>query len=164
MSEKPESKSPTWMRVLLIGSIALNFIFVGLAGGAILKASNDGGPAQNLGRLGGPILSGFDQSHRSDLRKQFFSKRDTFRELRRGVGGADQELREALLAEPFDPEAFQEALNGRRDALALAVDEVNSMILDVVSRMSDEEREAVAEIMAERIKGFQRKDPFGEEN
>jgi uncharacterized membrane protein len=92
-------RAPRWMLLLLIASLAVNFLFLGLAGGAMWKFR---GPPPMAGVT--PNLLGYASTLPSDRRKslldQIEAERQHLRPFRREVRAAREETIQALVAEP----------------------------------------------------------------
>ena len=150
MTEDNKPKSPSWVRVLLIGSLALNFVLAGLIGGVAFKVSKGGGPGGPVAQLGGPILAQFPPELRQTMRRELRLRRDEFKEIRTMVEKSDVAVQDALEAVPFDVEVFAAALDTRRDALGTAMNAINESIIKIVTDLTDEERALIAEAMEKR--------------
>ena len=150
MSEDNKPKSTNWVRIVLIGSLALNFVLAGLMIGAAFKVSNSGPRGGAIAQLGGPMLAEFPPELRQKMRREVFSRRGDFNAIRDMVAASDIRVQEALQAVPFDVDLFREALDNRRDALGKALDAVNEPIVEIVSGISDEDRAMLAQAMEER--------------
>ena len=142
-----------WTRALLIGSVALNLLFVGVVVGAGVSRTH--GPDRGARDLGfgiiGEALSPEDQRA---LRRAALRQTAALREMR-GQGKADAErLFEALRADPFAPEALSEALRTLAAGLTLRQDFGEALLRARIEEMTPEQRRGFADrlenVMARR--------------
>lgn len=137
-------KSPRWMRVLLVCSLALNLAVAGLVAGAVWR----GAPvARQVERAGvfGPLPEALTPERRAEFTEQVREASPEFRDNRRAVRQAFQGVLAAIRAEPFDRASLEAALAVQETALKgrqrLAVD----VIVTQISDMDAAEREAFAD-------------------
>ena len=149
MSETPKQEPGgmrTWLRVVLVVSLALNLLMVGAIGGAVLRHGLWGGHhSPRLEMAGGPMTRALSPEDRRALGRKIRAEyregrpaRAEHRELMRGLV-AD------LKAVPYDAEAVRarmeriHALFGERLAIGQA------LLLEHLAGLSDAERAAYAE-------------------
>lgn len=80
-SPAPKARSPLWIRILLVASLALNVTIVGIVGGAVLRGG--GGPVDAA--PGGDFrlfVSAMPDEHRKAMRRAFFEQLAFLRERR----------------------------------------------------------------------------------
>jgi uncharacterized membrane protein len=134
-------ETPRWMLVLLIGSLAANFLVIGLAAGAFWRFR---GPppivsvAPNL--LG--YASTLSQERRKTLWDQTEAERAHLRPFRREVRTAREDTLKALMQEPFDQQKFVEAQNRQADTEHSARTAVQELYVKIASVLTPEERRA----------------------
>ncbi|MEM0977513.1 MAG: periplasmic heavy metal sensor [Pseudomonadota bacterium] len=155
MNADQAQKTSNWVRVALIVSLALNFVFVGLAAGAAFKVKS-GATAREFGRLGGPVLVALPPEMRERLRDELRSQRDLLQSVRGRVLTSDGEITAALRSDPFDEEAFRQALINRGEAVQGAMTAVNGPLVEIMSELSSEERAALADLIEERSERVKR--------
>ena len=139
-------RTPTWMRVALVTSLALNLLVLGIVGGAVLKFGRDGpSRAGFLPGDYGPYSRAMSESDREALRAAYRAEAPRLRENRAAVRQGFRELQDALRADPYDHArvvAVVEAQQARvQDHAAL----MRGLMLDRVAAMSPEERAAFAD-------------------
>lgn len=149
----PRKRGFGWGRVLLAGSLALNLLVLGMAGGLVLNRMDEHhrapSPERILMRYGpyARALSPEDRlALRDDLRREASQLRAGRQDLRRDF----DRLFAALRAQPYDPEAVSAAIEAQQGRVRAQVDEVQRMLLERVSAMSAEERAGFADRL-ERI-------------
>ncbi|MEM9716604.1 MAG: periplasmic heavy metal sensor [Pseudomonadota bacterium] len=165
MEQEPQSQTKNWLRLLLIGSVALNFVFIGLATGIVLNAGKKGSRLDDISRVASPVLSAMTPEMRGQVRTTVFKNRAELRAIRRSIESTDDDILAALRTQPFDVAAFQSAIEARRSAIGDGVDAVNKPVSVFISQLTDDERAALADKMEERRKkgrGFGLKKNKGE--
>jgi uncharacterized membrane protein len=134
-------QAPRWMLLLLVGSLAVNFLVIGLAAGAMWRFR---GPPPLAGVT--PNLLGYASTLPSDRRKALWDQtegeRHTLRPFRREVRAAREETIKALVAEPFDREKFMAAQARQSDAEHRAREAVQSLFTKIASDLTPDERRA----------------------
>jgi len=134
-------RAPRWMLLLLIASLAVNFLFLGLAAGAMWKFR---GPPPLAGVT--PNLLGYASTLPSDRRKALWdeteAERQHLRPFRREVRAAREETIQALVADPFDHAKFAAAQEKQSDAEQRARKAVRDLFAKIADRLTPEERRA----------------------
>jgi len=133
-------------RWLLMASLALNMLFVGTIGGAILARHRFGPPPEAaIGKFAGePGLRAFFRALPKDRRPAFRplgeQLRITVKPLRLAARQARDRATAALVAEPFDPARFEKATNELIAAEAAARRATASIVASTLSIMTLQER------------------------
>jgi uncharacterized membrane protein len=134
-------RAPRWMLLLLIASLAVNFLILGLAAGAMWKFR---GPPPLAGVT--PNLLGYASTLPSDRRKALWdgteAERQHLRPFRREVRMAREETIKALVAEPFDREKFVAAQDKQSEAEQRARQAVQGLFAKIATGLTPEERRA----------------------
>ena len=151
MNDTPKAQPSSWVRILLIVSLAVNFVLVGLAIGAVVSVSK-APSSDGVGRLVGPLLADMPPELRGQMRQEVRRYRTELLDLRQDVKDADIAVRAAVTAVPFDPNALEGALIRRAAAIEAALTGLNQPILAVVSLLTPEERELLGQTMDSRQK------------
>lgn len=144
--EPTKPRSGRGLKIALGLSLALNLAVIGTVAGALLR---DGGPGRMPRELGlGPFTEAFSPKDRQAMRQAFMSHAGEMGGMRamRDEQRADQQaLIAALRATPFDPAAFQAAVNaqGKRitDRIALG----QTLMAERILAMTPDERAAFAD-------------------
>jgi uncharacterized membrane protein len=134
-------RAPRWMLLLLIGSLAVNFLIIGLTAGAMWRFR---GPPPLAGVT--PNLLGYASTLPAERRKvlwdQTEAERQTLRPFRREVRVAREETIKALIAEPFDGQRFAAAQERQGEAEHRAREAVQNLFAKIASGLTPEERNA----------------------
>jgi uncharacterized membrane protein len=134
-------RAPRWMLLLLIGSLAVNFLIIGLTAGAMWRFR---GPPPLAGVT--PNLLGYASTLPADRRKALWDQteeeRQTLRPFRREVRAAREETIKALVAEPFDKQRFVAAQERQSEAEHRARAAVQNLFAKIASGLTSEERNA----------------------
>lgn len=116
-----------WLRFALIGSIAINLFLVGMAGVWAVKPfwrSHFGPPPPIAENLTERMAAHLPPPDRAILRQAVQKRQDEIRAHMKTARGAQRDIRRALGANPFDPDAFTAASNrarAERDAAQIAM-------------------------------------------
>ena len=141
--EAVRRKAPRWMVAALVASLALNFIVIGSVAGAMWRFK---GPPGGGGVV--PNLLGYASTLPSERRKEIWDltarERSEIRPVRREVRAAREETTKALMAEPFDKQAFLEAQTRQAEAENRARAAVQNLFAEIASNMTAAERKAFA--------------------
>jgi uncharacterized membrane protein len=142
-SQAPSVPKRRW---LLLASLALNMLFVGTIGGAVLARHRLGPPPEfAIGKLAGePGLRAFFRALPKDRRPVFRPLGEQFRTtvkpLRLAVRQARDLAAAALVAEPFDPARFENATNELIAAETAARRATASIVASTLTIMTPQER------------------------
>lgn len=156
-------RTPRWVRVTLVLSLALNLMLAGLIGGAALLRHGPPGitEGRDLGVI--PFLAALPREERRAL---FLALRDDAGPLRDNRRALQEEARgtlAALRAEPFNAEAFAARLAAQRARVAERVSVGDRALVKRLSEMQPEARAAFAdrleEIFREGDRRFDRRPP-----
>ncbi|GGF61083.1 hypothetical protein GCM10007301_21080 [Azorhizobium oxalatiphilum] len=135
-------------RVLLIASLALNLFFIGIAvavavhmGGKHGPSPLDRSPNARIDRLAASL----PQQDAKEVLAQFKTVQPTIEAGRAASRTAQEEVRRALQAEPFDPVAADQALNALRDARRGIWAALHGAVLKAAAKMSPEGRARLAD-------------------
>ncbi|PWK60675.1 periplasmic heavy metal sensor [Roseicyclus mahoneyensis] len=133
------------VKIALGLSLAVNLLILGLVGGALLAVGpgRSGGDDPRLRTLGlGPFAIALSREDRAAVTDRI--DRDALRAERRALGRSLVQLRDAIVAEPFDRAAAEAALEGSRSAAAGLQGLGHAALLDQVETMSAAERADLA--------------------
>jgi len=148
-------RAPVWMRVALVFSLAFNLLIVGIVAGAIVSG-RAGGPPRIVDLSLGPLTRALSDEDRAAIGEALRS-RDGFRPPRpvQRIAAA-REVKQALLAEPFDREALARLLDAQRSHAAEVFLAGQDVLLDRLEAMTPEERRAFADRLAEEYRKARR--------
>lgn len=143
--------TPRWIKPALVVSVALNLAIAGVVVGAILR-----GPPQRIVREldFGPFTEALSPEDREALIHDFFRvapmKRATMLDMRRDFDAIVAVLRTS----PFDRDAMDHAMQRMGERLHSRLVIGQSLLLDRVAAMSDQDRRAFADRLVERARRF----------
>jgi len=139
-------KSPRWMRLLLIASLAVNLLVVGLFVGASFK-DDDKRPQRGPGFAGDlrGIAAAMPDEARRSLRGLLERRPGKFSERRRNMGETRRAFIEGLEQEPFDISVIENAFDTQRQNVSDAAQDGYALILEAIEGMSAAERAEFAE-------------------
>ncbi|WP_343079705.1 periplasmic heavy metal sensor [Ostreiculturibacter nitratireducens] len=137
---RPKGGTGRWTRVALIGSLALNLLFIGVFAGAGIDRARR--PDQvELRELGfGPMSEALSPEDRAALRRAFLAEVPALRDERRAWREDTMRLVEALRAEPFDPGAVDAVTSRLTGRIAARLDLGTRLLLNRIGEMSAAER------------------------
>lgn len=130
------------VRFLLVGSLALNLLIIGLAGGAYLRGG--GQPPRGFELQLGPLSDALLPQDRRQI------GRDIRRELgdtghnRRDRRAAFEALIQAVAADPFDPDTLRTAIERQQNRQVMLQNVALEAFLGHLNQMSPEDRNAFA--------------------
>ena len=134
-----------WLRFALAISVALNLAILGIVAGATIR---NHGPMQEgaMGRdLGfGPFTEALSDQDRKKLRQAFLAKVPELRDDRHAMRAESTALLGQLRAVPFDAAGLRKVFDSQHQRNAERLDLGQSLILELVVGMTDEERLAFA--------------------
>ncbi len=164
MSEMNDTKgrgsggAPRWVMFVLLASLMLNMVFVGVAAGRIWAHHNGHGwnsRHKDSGMRG--FLRELPEARRKELRDMMRANREAAREERQKVRAVRQAVREAIAREPFDRAALESALSQVNVARQSFRARVASDFVEMVVKMTPDERKMFAERGLKRDRGGRRR-------
>ena len=139
MADTP--KSPRWMRIALVVSLALNLLILGgLAGATFLR-----GPGGHAERALGPFARAFEEEHRDAFRSRLNERSEPLRQNRSEVRKAFKAILATLRAETFDPTEFEEAVAHQVKQLTAFQFVGQEALVEQLATMTLDERRAFAD-------------------
>ena len=148
-----QTRSPRWMRVMLVLSLALNLLFVGLVAGTMLGQRGPSGRDAAGGDFRGqPLIRALEASDRRAVLDRLRRDTNPPRDRIRGLRGRFQAYLEALRADTFDISDVEAVLLEQRTSVGGHQERIDAILLGELSEMSAEERRAYADRLEETIK------------
>ncbi|SFM44846.1 periplasmic heavy metal sensor [Shimia aestuarii] len=144
------------LRLLLIGSLALNLLVVGVVGGAVISHQR-GVFGGHPDRFGSPYVRAFSHEHRREMGKAL---RQAYRQAdvdRHGDRQSFERVVALLRATPLDRHALREELVKQASGSAVRRDMAQGLWLEKVEAMSGAERAAYADRLEDSLKHGNRK-------
>ena len=139
------SRSPRWIRLALVTSLAVNLLVVGALASAFWRFRREAPFAGNPGYVN---LLGFAATLPAERHKaimqQTAEERRALRPLRAEVRAARLAARSTFLAEPFDPDAFAKAQTLVLETELRARKQSQALFSSIARLLSNEERRAFA--------------------
>ncbi|MGR3316247.1 periplasmic heavy metal sensor [Roseovarius indicus] len=151
MGDETKGKSRGWVKILLVASLGLNLLVAGAVAGAFFSGGrwHPKGPPR-LETMGGPLTRALSEEDRLAIGQKI---RQAYRDgsfSRDRHGEQFEGLIADLKATPFDPQAVEarlERIQGMfRERLSLG----QSLLIEQLVAMDDEERAAYADRLVER--------------
>ncbi len=139
VAEKPGATGRSWIKWLLVASLALNVLIVGVVIGAFVRGGGGGrGASQNL--IG--FVSSLPAERRQDLMKRTASVRPELKALRQQSRAATRERMAAITAEPFDRARYISAQTRQIETETKIRMLMRDIVADTAAGMSLDERRA----------------------
>ncbi len=149
LAPTPTPAAPRRMKIALVASLALNLLFLGAIGGAMLNGGPDrrGGGPRELGF--GPFTEALPPADRAALAQAFFRESGGPREMRREMRERLEQMVLALRTEPLDTAALQSAFDAMRERTGRQLDAGQRLLIERLEAMTPEERARFADRLAE---------------
>jgi uncharacterized membrane protein len=147
VSERPPAAPPTspWSRRILLASLALNLFFVGAWAALTWRhyAQHHGPwtPQTRIERLAAALPA----ADADRLRAEFQAKASTIEAATRSFQQAQRHMREALRADPFNPEALRAGMADARAARLKLDEALQDVIATASAAMTPEGRRKLAD-------------------
>lgn len=137
-------RTPRWVKIALVASLALNLLILGTIGGRILAYRHAGGPPPAV--RGGPHLLTFTRTlpaeRRFEIWKVTRKELRALRPLRKDVRRARAQARAVLAAEPFDKQKFTDVQMHVFDAEMAFRREAQTLFITIAGALTPAERSA----------------------
>lgn len=152
---KKTGKRPgRFLKVILVVSLALNLLVVGLVAGAAAFKWHAGEDFGRSGFWASASLRFYVRHFEKEDRERFFAsfkgRRGGFRASRAEIIGSLDEVIEAIEATPFSRGDLERAFGSQRGLLERGMSEAQAMLVDSISGMSPESRNALARNLRKR--------------
>ena len=135
-----DRRMPRWAKFALVGSLALNVLFIGAMIGAVLR-----GPHASAGRGSNNIIAyvaTLPVEERQKLMAQMKDMRQQVRPLRQAAREAARERAASLVAEPFDKQSYLAAQTRQIEAETKLRLLMRDLVADAAASMTGEQRKA----------------------
>ena len=153
MTDTPHPTAPAMrptLRWLLIGSLAINFLMLGLGIGAIVSGPHGGGPRAMELALG-PFARALDDGDRRAIAREMMQRGDVRPPSRQDRMTVLTDLVAALRAEPFDPSRIRDLIDRQQTWVQSAQTAAQEAVLARIVAMSPEARLAFADRLSREI-------------
>ncbi|MEO0567682.1 MAG: periplasmic heavy metal sensor [Pseudomonadota bacterium] len=145
------NKSPRWMKILLIFSLALNFLIIGAVVGAVAT----GGGKWRKGPRDGPmsaIAQALDESDRQALRRSMVKELVSKKELRKGMRTEVRALVQLMRSPEFSRPALEAQLQLIQAQISLGTSTIQRLVADRLLAMNEAERADYADRLENVLK------------
>jgi uncharacterized membrane protein len=137
--------APRRIRMALYASLALNLLFVGAIGGALLRDGPDG-PRSGPREIGfGPFSEALTPQDREAIARAFMRDGGTPRQMRREMTRSFAELGQVLRTEPLDRAALEQVFTTLKDGANTRLEIGQRLLLDRIVQMTPVERDEFAD-------------------
>jgi uncharacterized membrane protein len=137
--EKTVPARRSWLKWLLVASLALNVLVFGVVIGAFVRGSSTGRAAPQ--NLIGYVMS-LPAERRQELMKRSAAVRPEMKALRQQIRAANRERMAAITAEPFDRERYIAAQTRQIESETKIRMLMRDLVADTAAGMSLDERRA----------------------
>ena len=151
------SKSPRWMKIVLILSLMLNVLVIGAVGARawmIHRHGHDGAAMHALGVHS--FLRKLPRERRKELRQKFGKMRGELRRHRATLIAPMKTMADALAAPELDKAKLEGALRTLRETHESRATARERYLLDLVASLSAEERQMLGRKIAKRLERRER--------
>ncbi len=156
MSVLPKIEGAARVRWLLLGSLALNLFFVGAAGAVAFRYSSPV-PLANVARIDHSVESRLDRiaaslppADANIMRTELRTEAEKVAAAQADLRLSQEEVRNSLRADPFDPDAMRTAMADNRAAHENFEQVLHDMIASAAAKMSVVGRNKLADWPAAR--------------
>lgn len=148
---RPATRTPLWLRLVLLGSLAVNLLVLGAVAGHVLNDKpRDRVP--RVDRVEAPMTFALTHKDRRDigraLREEYRQNRPSRQEIQAEYRG----IIAALRADPFDPDVVASGLERQRLATQSRMEIGHDLLLQHLIDMSADDRRAFADRLEEGLK------------
>ena len=148
---RPASRTPLWLRIVLLVSLAANLLVLGAVAGHVLR-DEPRGRVPRVDRVEAPMTFALSREDRREigraLRKEYKENRPSRQEIQAEYRG----IIAALRADPFDPEVVAASLARQRQTAQSRVESGHELLLQRLTAMTPAERRAFADRLGEGLK------------
>lgn len=137
-----QRRTPRWVKAVLVVSLALNFVFIGLGAGLVLRSQGGRGPAARDAAL--MLARALPRADRRELFREFRQRRGEIVDTTPGPARYRRQIAEILRTRPFDAEALRSILGEQRQRGLRIANAGSDAVVEHLAKMTDEERAAVA--------------------
>lgn len=139
-------RSPRWMRIVLVLSLALNLAGIGVVAGAVLGHSKRMSRPPMVSDLGfGPYTDALSGEDRRALRRAFVERAPDLGDMRKLMRADFDRLLTVLRTEPYDAAAAAEVIAAQRERARNGFELGQDLLLERLATLRPEERVAFAD-------------------
>ncbi len=146
-----------WTGIVLFGSLAVNFLVIGVMAGALLAGPHDRDRTALRGLGYAPFMRALPEKDRSALHEALERDADSFRDNRAELRAQFEAFLAALRADPFDASEVGRLFSEQRNRITERQFLGQSYLLDRIATMSARERAAYADALDRKLERRSRK-------
>ena len=156
--ETSPSRRFNWRNALLIGSLALNLLFVGAAAARFFVHEPPGRMSgiSEMQLIPRKFFGDLDSARRSEMMAVFRGYRADFREGREGRRALAGALADALAADPYDEARVKSAIADFNSRSSHLVNRGGDAAMEFIGKLTPEERVKLSKRIRERVDGGRR--------
>lgn len=128
-----------WKKALFIASLALNVLVIGALAGAAFKPHSRGGPFRGA-TLQSAMVRALPDDQRKLLGESMRRNGDHFKAQRGQSLAVKADLKAAIAAVPFDGDALRQVFERQKQVRSDFSNRGDDMWINLITKMSDEER------------------------
>lgn len=151
MDDTSKLKTPLWMRLTLLISLALNVLVIGAVIGFVLTGGPEKRAERDRSDFGSFYTRALSDEDRRALRRDFMNGLERQGRDRTAFIADMRATVDTLRAQPFNPEAFVSALSEQSTQRARREEMGQRVLANRVAAMSDAERAAYADRIEDRL-------------
>jgi uncharacterized membrane protein len=136
MTEKPKT---SWKKYLLIGSLALNVLVVFAIAGAAFKPDRPKLKDREVS-IQGSFMRALPEDMREQLKDSFRKGGEGFRKQRETSRKLREEMKVVISATPYEDAALRAVFEKQKQLRIAFVDRGDSVLIELISSMTDEQR------------------------
>lgn len=156
--EAPPPRRFTWRSALLIGSLAVNLLFIGAAAARFFVHEPPGRMSgiSEMQLIPRKFFGDLDSSRRSEMMAVFRGYRGDFRDGRDARRALAAALADALAAEPYDEARVKTAIADFNARSAHLVNRGGDAAMEFIGKLTPAERVLLSKRIRERVEGGRR--------
>lgn len=154
MSRDNAKRTPRWMRILLILSLAANLCVIAAVTtvawhhakpGHHYKSHHRGHHGGKIKGVGGPLIRALSDQERQILREDMKSIRRAGKTTQETLRKTDEQILDVLRGTPFDPSALTTLLAQKQTPVIQRMEQGRALLVAHIAAMSENERADYAE-------------------
>lgn len=128
-----------WKKTLFVASLALNVLVIGTLAGAAFKHKGNDKPNMSA-TMQGAMIRALPQEQRRLLGQKIRGDGNGFKKQRSQSREVKTALKDAISAVPFDADALRTVFERQKQVRSTFADRGDALWIELITKMSDEER------------------------